>query len=133
MIKLESKDDIQKFFSNKYRSNNLPHIIVIALFDNDNENLGQAVDFKNKKEQIICGNYKYKLDSMVARDLSKRHFCCGVTINKKQYLFDGAVFSKLTKRDWKKLLNKNQNWKPDQSTLKWNLMKGYSLLFFYRS
>lgn len=132
MTRFEYKEVVDKLFKNKLLGNSHPHIIVVTLFDNDDNLKAQAVDYKNKPLKITYNENNYVLDSIIGRDISKNHFCCGLTINKKSYVFDGAVFSKLSKKDWRKLLNKNKNWKPNNSTLNWNFMKGYSLLFYYR-
>ena len=47
-------------------------------------------------------------------------------------VFDGSAFSKLTGKQWKSLINKNQNWSPPGSKETWNFMKGYSMLLYYR-
>jgi len=132
MIRWDSKVNVDNFFNNKINSKIIPDVIIITLFDNDDQNKAQSENYNNKPLKVKYNNHFYQLDSAIVRDISKKHFCCGITINKKQYLFDGSVFSVLTKRLWKKWINKNMDWRPIQSTLDWNFMKGYSLLFYYR-
>ena len=74
-----------------------------------------------------------ELDSVIARDVSKQHFCCGITCNGKPMLFDGSAFSRLVSRNWKSWLNKNYNWTVGKIGPQWNFKQGYSMLFYYRS
>lgn len=132
MIRLNQNKHVKAFYQGNFNKNILPHIIVVTIFDNDDISKPQAEDYDNKKTLVNLKGHEYKLDAVIARDLSKQHFCCCLTINKKKYLFDGAVFSRLKKKNWELDLNKNINWKPNQSSLEWNFMRGYSLLFYYR-
>ena len=54
--------------------------------------------------------------------------------------FDGESFSRISKMNWKHLINKNQEWTFEGSVwqgtkiqIKWNFRNGYQLLFYYRN
>ena len=47
-------------------------------------------------------------------------------------LYDGAAFTPLISRKWKKMLNRNNDFKLPGSKNKWNFKKGYQILFYYR-
>jgi hypothetical protein len=106
----------------------IPEIVVGEIYDNDSiqKKLSFEINFKGQK-------LKYALDSVIIRDESKSHFCSLVTCNKKEYGFDGASFRHLEKMDWKNIINTNKQWNfRDGSHIKWNFMKGYMMLFYYR-
>ena len=103
----------------------IPHIIVVERFENENNKL---------KTEYTFGNFKYKLDSVVLRDVSKEHFSAYISLNKKEFRFDGESFKRVKKFKWKKHINnKNKTW---QNTNVWdtpfNFMKGYGIYFYYR-
>lgn len=104
----------------------IPHIISVERFGDD------KIDLKNEYK---FGNYKYKLDSVVLRDISKEHFSAYLTVNKKEFRFDGESFKRLNKFKWKKNINNaNKTW---QNTDEWdtpfNFTKGYGIYFYYRT
>tara|TARA_X000000368_G_scaffold173825_1_gene137047 strand:+ start:4862 stop:6013 length:1152 start_codon:yes stop_codon:yes gene_type:complete len=88
--------------------------------------------------------YKYKLDSIILTNKdhynpnANSHFVSVITINKKPYKFDGSSYSKLTKFNWKKILNKNNvftfvenpKYYPEKYTL--STKYGYKILFYYK-
>tara|TARA_Y100000389_G_scaffold111705_1_gene108776 strand:- start:2009 stop:3175 length:1167 start_codon:yes stop_codon:yes gene_type:complete len=94
------------------------------------------LELNNKK-------YKYKLDSIILTNKShykpntNSHFVSVLTINKEYYKFDGSSYSKLSKFNWKKILNKNVDWTFKENPLyypeKYNFKYGYKILFYYRS
>tara|TARA_B100001175_G_scaffold286813_1_gene268806 strand:+ start:7147 stop:8310 length:1164 start_codon:yes stop_codon:yes gene_type:complete len=94
------------------------------------------IKFNNKK-------YKYKLDSIILTNKehynpkANSHFVSVLTINKEGYKFDGSSYSKLTKFNWRKILNKNVDFtfleNPAYYPEKYNFKKGYKILFYYRS
>lgn len=94
------------------------------------------LELNNKK-------YKYKLDSIILTNKShykpntNSHFVSVLTINKEYYKFDGSSYSKLSKFDWTKILNKNVDWvfkeNPNYYPEKYNFKYGYKILFYYRS
>ena len=123
-------------------------LIIISRRDDSGEN-----DIDSSKEppdeSFIYGNKKYLLDSVVLRDISKKHFTSYVTIGGKEYSFDGGAFRKLRPFKWKrKLINgrdiewgfgtplksNNPSKKKEGYILneKFNFKKGYQMLFYYR-
>ena len=87
--------------------------------------------------------YKYKLDSIILtnkghyKPQANSHFVSVLTINKEYYKFDGSSYSKLSKFNWIKILNKNVDWifkeNPAYYPEKYNFKYGYKILFYYRS
>jgi hypothetical protein len=94
------------------------------------------IELNNKK-------YKYKLDSIILTNKdhynpkANSHFVSVLTINKEGYKFDGSSYSKLTKFNWRKILNKNIDFtfleNPAYYPEKYNFKKGYKIMFYYRS
>ena len=86
--------------------------------------------------------YKYVLDSIILTNKdhynpkANSHFVSVLTINKECYKFDGSSYSKLSKFNWKKILNKNIDFtfkeNPEYYPEKYNLKYGYKILFYYR-
>ena len=121
---------VNDFFSNNYNSDQPPDIAIVTLVDYLDG--AQASDFTNKPQKVNYNGATYELDSAIVRDISKNHFCCGITCNKTEMVFDGSAFSKLTGKQWKSFINKNHNWSPPGSKNTWNFMQGYSMLLYYR-
>ncbi len=127
---------------------NKPHIIIIQITDKLDDEKGdtkwhgkipgknkyaQVKDFKKKLKYKI-GDMEYTLDSMGIRDNNQQHICALITLNKKEYMFDGENNMTTQREDWKKLLNKNKNFKITQRIPEtYNLTKGYQCLLYYRS
>jgi hypothetical protein len=133
-IKIErytTKIDVKDFFNNTHLREP-PDVVVITLIDYKEVDRASASDFNKKPEKVKYNGAVYEIDSVICRDKTKHHFCCGIKCNKQPYLFDGAVFSKLQRRSWTKWLNKDYDWAPHGSSYIWNFMKGYSMLFYYR-
>ncbi len=131
---------------------NEPHIIIIQMTDSIDGESGptkwmgkigntnkyaQVKDFKKKKKYTFTGRgnkLEYTLDSMGIRDNNRHHICALVTLNKKDYMFDGENNITTMRNDWKKLLNKNKNFKiTSRIPETYNLTKGYQCLLYYRS
>ena len=87
--------------------------------------------------------YKYVLDSIILTNKKhydpneNSHFVSVLTINKEEYKFDGSSYSKLSKFNWKKILNKDLDWSFKENPLYYpeiyNFQYGYKILFYYRS
>jgi hypothetical protein len=93
----------------------------------------REIDYK--KVHIIDQNkHKYSLDSILIRDVSKQHFCCLLTINDKEYMYDGDSSPSLKSIQWKNttFLNQNVNFKMDPQSVIWNMRNGYQVLNYYR-
>ena len=86
--------------------------------------------------------YNYKLDSIIITnrdhfDPNKNsHFVSVLTINKKEYKFDGSSYNTLSRFNWKDLINRNKNWSfrenPNYYPELYNFTKGYKMMFYYR-
>lgn len=110
----------------------LPHIIVLEVHDED------ATEFNKKPVSFLIGDAKYEIDSAVVRDISKQHFCSTITCDNKEFGYDGASFHRLVPLQWKHIMNINIDWEfegtkdYDGTLLKWNFIKSYQLLIYYR-
>jgi len=92
-------------------------------------------EINNKEVRLTDNNNNiYELDSILIRDVTKNHFCCFVTINKEEYMYDGASSPSIKKIKWKtfEFLNKNNSIKMDIQSMQWNMRKGYQVLNYYR-
>jgi hypothetical protein len=75
----------------------------------------------------------------IVRDTKNRHFCCLMTYDNEECGFDGVSYRRLSKFEWKKYLNKDEewtfegsNWDDGSGQIKWNFRNGYQILFYYR-
>ena len=117
-----------------------PDIISLEIGDSASEEkkVNPLVITINSEEY---GSVEYKLDSTVLRDTRKFHFCCGVTINGDDYLFDGATYRRMEPFQWRSLLTSRQEFKFgfESPTRKkelfesWSFRKGYQMLLYYRT
>ena len=119
---INNKKKVFKIFKNEPH---IPHIIAVERFGDDKVHL---------KNEYKFGKYKYKLDSVILRDITKEHFSAYLTVNKKEYKFDGESFKRLKKFSWNNHLNNaTKTW---QNTDEWdspfNFTKGYGVYFYYR-
>ena len=110
----------------------LPHIIVLEIYDEN------AEEFNKKPISFSVKDTKYKIDSAVVRDSLKQHFCSTITCEGIEMGYDGMSFHRLVPLSWKNKINSNINWEfegtknYDGTSLKWNFMKCYQLLIYYR-
>ena len=130
MITLKNKDDVSNFYDGTARINT--EVIAIQVTDSGVSDRATPSDAKSMPMEISLLDATYVLDSFIARDIDKNHFCCGIKINGKEYVFDGAAFSPLSKRKWSSKLGKNANWSVPGSSSTWNFSKGYSILMYYK-
>lgn len=124
-------ENVAQFFSNKHSSGKPPHVAIVTLVDYPDG--AQASSFSDKPQKVNYNGATYVLDSAIVRDINKNHFCCGITCNNSDMVFDGSAFSKLSSKPWKRLINKNTDWSPPGSKETWNFMQGYSMLLYYRT
>ena len=134
----ESFDNLTKKSSVTYEwvVKNKPHMIIIEMSDEEDGDYKPTPLTKKFKKKLSykIGNMVYKLDSVGIRDNKQNHISGLVTINKKDYMFDGENFSPLFKKKWRNLLNKDQNFKITQSIPEtYNFVKGYQILLYYRT
>jgi hypothetical protein len=130
-------DLIQKNFNNIH-VNNIPDIIIFEDFQSGTlfEINYNFITTHNKK-------YNYVLDSIILTNKdhfdpkANSHFVSLLTINKKNYKYDGSSISKLEPFNWIKLINKNKDWYFKENPLYknelYNCTKGYKIMFYYRS
>ena len=124
-----------------------PDIIVFEVFDKTSKNVKQIPNeitvtrasnppIKESLEAVIPkrGKITYKLDAAIIRNTKQHHFCCCLTINGKDYAFDGVSHRRLQKYNWRKNLGKDQEWTFQGSErMQWNFRQGYYMLFYYRT
>ena len=114
------------------KMSHLPHIIVLEVYDE------MALEFNKKPVSFSVKDAKYEIDSAVVRDVSQQHFCSTITCEGTEMGYDGASFHRLVPLQWKHRMNSNIDWEfegtkdYDGSMLKWNFMKSYQLLIYYR-
>lgn len=110
----------------------LPHIIVLEVYDE------MAAEFNKKPVLFSVKDAKYEIDSAVVRDVDRQHFCSMITCEDKEMGYDGASFHRLVPLQWKHRMNTDIAWEfegtkdYDGKLLKWNFMKSYQLLIYYR-
>ena len=129
--KYNSYEQVSNFYNSSNIKGETPDIVVIELSDGAHIK-AQSNNYKKKSIYVKYNGATYALDSVVSRDITKEHFCCGITCNEVEYIFDGGSFSKLSKRNWKSWINKDYNWRQKGVDLLWNFMRGYSMFFYYR-
>jgi hypothetical protein len=129
--KYNSYEQVSNFYNSSNIKGETPDIVVIELSDGAHIK-AQSNNYKKKSIYVKYNGATYALDSVVSRDITKEHFCCGITCNEVEYIFDGGSFSKLSKRNWKSWINKDYNWGQKGVDLLWNFMRGYSMFFYYR-
>jgi len=135
------KMDVEKKLANKFfvtSSKTIPDIIIIEDFESNSifNKTYNFVDIKNNK-------YNYILDAIILTNKdhfdpkANSHFVSVLTINKKEYKFDGSSLSPLNKFNWKTLINNNKDWgfkeNPKYEPEKYNFTKGYKIMFYYRN
>ena len=79
-------------------------------------------------------NHTYKLDSILIRDTKKNHFCCLLTINHEEYMYDGASNPPLKRLKWKNpiFLNEDKEFSIEKNNNVWNMRTCYQVLNYYR-
>lgn len=101
-------------------------VLWLEIFEN-NSNIQKLKEFKSKNGNL------YKLDSMLLTNNIGNHFCCFITINNKEYMYDGASTPNIVEFNWKDYINNDQDITLDNKNIIWNMRKGYQVLNFYRS
>ena len=115
------------FFENykKYEIDYKNDILWIELSDKESN--------IHKIKEIIIKNKKYKLDSMLLRDKGQNHVCCFITLNNKEYIYDGANSPTIIEMNWKNKINDNKNFRISKNNIiTWNMCQGYQVLNYYR-
>ena len=107
----------------------IKHDIIAVHLDLNQEYTEKPIELNDSK------NRKWRLDSMILSN--EEHFICFVTLNKKEYGFDGGSYSKVQRIPWKNYINKNVDFNLDngeKSVREWsfNFTKEYQILLYYR-
>jgi hypothetical protein len=131
MVTVKEIESVTAFYNGSLNEN--ADIIAVQVTDSGAAGRATPMDAGSMAKIVSLPNAKYTLDSFVARDVTKMHFCCGIKINGNEYIFDGAAFSPLTKRRWTAKLGENVNWSVKGSQNTWNFSKGYSILLYYKT
>jgi hypothetical protein len=135
-----SKSNVKETITRKFQSlsNVIPDIIVIEDFQSNSL-------YKTSYTLISTSNevYNYVLDSIIITNKdhfdpeANSHFVSVLTLNSKEYKFDGSSLSKLERFNWKKMININKNWHFKENSKYvpelYNFTKGYKIMFYYRS
>ena len=149
-VKIYLKDDFENIVKNKKIYTDVKNTELI-IFERRDDVINKDISSKKNippKQFIYAGN-KYVLDSTVLRDTKKKHFTSYVTINGKEYAFEGGAHRRLRLFNWKDKLTKGENktWKfgspydPNnimKRQIGWeldevfNFSEGYQLNFYYR-
>ena len=116
----------------------IPDIIILEDFQS-----GTKFDTSIKLTDARNNSYLYILDAIVITNKdhfdpeANSHFVSVLTVNKLEYKFDGSSLSKLSRFNWKKMINENNDWTfkedPEYEPEKYNFTKGYKIMFYYRS
>jgi hypothetical protein len=134
------KTNIQETIGQRFKnlSNIIPDIIIIEDFQSKSiyKTSYQLISIKNE-------TYNYALDSIIITNKdhfdpnANSHFVSLLTVNSKEYKFDGSSLSKLERFNWKKMINSNKNWKFKENIIYepelYNFTQGYKIMFYYRS
>ena len=88
----------------------------------------------NKTISLKTKENIYEIDSILLRDITGNHFCCLITLNDKEYMYDGAEEPSIVRLNWKNndFLNTNKTFKMNETSSLWNMRKGYQVLNYYQ-
>jgi hypothetical protein len=130
-------DVIQKKYSTS-SINVIPDIVIIEDFQS-----GTLFDNTIKLTDAQNNTYNYVLDAIIITNKdhfdpkANSHFVSVLTVNKEEYKFDGSSLSKLSRFEWKKMINQDKDWTfkedPEYEPERYNFTKGYKIMFYYRS
>ena len=132
IFKINDEVAKRRFFNKRNLSylSVIPDMLIIPLH-------ATTEKYKKKKEITLKTGEKYMIDSAQLIDWNiKIHFTSLLTINNKEYKYDGDSLVKLTEFKWKHLVNKDKDWtfkyEKDVSPLYFNFKKSYQILYYYR-
>jgi len=130
-------DVMQKKYSTS-SINVIPDIVIIEDFQSGTlfDNTIKLIDAQNN-------TYNYVLDAIIITNKdhfdpkANSHFVSVLSVNGLEYKFDGSSLSKLSRFDWKKMINQDKDWTfkedPEYEPERYNFTKGYKIMFYYRS
>lgn len=131
--KMDDRDSVENFLSMAGTNRTDPDVVIITLSDFGSSDAAHPGEINKIRTDVTFNGHRYMLDAAIARDITKNHFCCGITCNGKPMMFDGSAFSKLVGKNWKGWLNKDYEWSLGNINMRWNFKQGYSMLFYYRA
>ena len=118
--------------------NVIPDILIFEDFESTSL-FEKSYTFVDTKKQ----SYNYVLDAIIITNKehfdpkANSHFVSVLTVNKKEYKFDGSSLSKLTPFNWKNMINSDKDWNfkedPKYQPELYNFTKGYKIMFYYRN
>jgi len=132
--------NVKEVIARKFKSllNIIPDIIIIEDFQS--KSLFETSYKLLTTENVV---YNYVLDSIILTNKdhfdpkANSHFVSVLTVNSKEYKFDGSSLSKLQQFNWKKMINTNKNWNFKENPIYvpelYNFTKGYKIMFYYRT
>ena len=106
----------------------------MIVFETDDELSYEA----KQRERLIYNDKEFVLDSCCLRDTSMEHYISFLTIQKKEYVFDGGSHKTLVEFDWKKYIEWDLELDHELMGLstnvgyKWNFKQGWQYMFYYR-
>ncbi len=113
-----------------------PHVIIVEMVDN------QSTIISTRKPSITLSKTgsnettKYILDSVCMRDVNQTHVGCLITLNKTGYIFDadGPLKKRMKPLNWnnESFLNEDKTFSLGNNYSKFNMRKGYQILYYYR-
>lgn len=133
IVKMDDKNNVNNFLSMAGTSQTDPDVVIITLSDFGDSDTAHPNEINKIRTDVTFNGHHYNLDAAIARDVTKNHFCCGITCNRRPMMFDGSAFSKLVGRNWKHWLNRDYEWSVGNTNMRWNFKHGYSMLFYYRA
>jgi len=107
-----------------------PHIIIFEIYDD--QHIFNPLNF-------TINNANYVLDGSIVRDTKQQHFCSTLTVEHKEYGFDGLSFHRIQPFEWKAMINVDAPWgfkgstDYDRTPFQWNFQHAYQQLFYYRT
>lgn len=134
-LNLYNNMHITNSFKNQYIiADNLPHICYLEIFDSTSITLHNKKMFITIKSNISGDTANYILDAICIRDIEQQHVGCLITLDKKGFFFDGDSNLKKRPLNWKtnKFINSNYTFSIENNASKFNLRRGYQILYFYR-
>jgi hypothetical protein len=135
-----SNSNVKEIITKKFQSlsNIIPDIIIIEDFQSTCT-YETSYTLMSTSSEVI----NYVLDSIIITNKdhfdpeANSHFVSVLTLNSKEYKFDGSSLSKLERFNWKKMINTNKNWHFKENSKYvpelYNFTKGYKIMFYYRS
>lgn len=119
-------------------ANVIPDIIILEDFQSGT-NFNNSITLTSTQSN----SYNYILDALIITNKdhfdpeANSHFVSVLTVNGLEYKFDGSSLSKLSRFDWKKMINSDKDWvfeeDPKYEPELYNFTKGYKIMFYYRS